>query len=180
MDRRVIKTKQAIRTAFLDLLADKPIAKITVSEITKRANIGRGTFYFHYTDVYDLYEQTINDTIADLISFFDVEYPYAQHESFDHLFKDLLAYIAKERYIFLIYIQHGMDNQVLNKVKEVFKEKILNEEKIASDNIQEQVEVLYTIHGVMGILVDWLTGKLEVTESELSDSISTLLKKMEK
>lgn len=178
MDRRVIKTKQMIKTVFLDLLAEKPIAKITVSEIAEKANIGRGTFYFHYTDVYDLYEQILDETIYDLTSFFDADYPYNQQGSFELLFQDLLAYITREKHIFLIYVQHGMDNQLLNKVKDVFKEKILREEQVALDNSQERIEIYYTIHGVVGLLVDWLTEKLEVTESELSLAISTIFQKI--
>lgn len=53
-DRRVIYTKKVIRDSFLQLLSEKPVEKISVTEICKNADINRGTFYAHYSDPYDL------------------------------------------------------------------------------------------------------------------------------
>ena len=48
MDIRVKKTKRAIQKAFIALLREKPIEKITVKEIAERAEINKTTFYSHY------------------------------------------------------------------------------------------------------------------------------------
>ena len=66
IDRRVIYTKRAIRDSFIELQQQKPIEKISVTEICKLADINRGTFYSHYSDPYDLrksLEQELVDTI---------------------------------------------------------------------------------------------------------------------
>ena len=47
MDIRVKKTKRAIQKAFVALLREKPIEKITVKEIAERAEINKTTFYSH-------------------------------------------------------------------------------------------------------------------------------------
>ena len=54
IDRRVIYTKRAIRDSFIALQQEKPIEKISVTEICKLADINRGTFYSHYSDPYHL------------------------------------------------------------------------------------------------------------------------------
>ena len=54
MDNRKNKTKTAIKQAFTELLQEKSFEKITVTEITKRANIGRKTFYLHYNCIDDI------------------------------------------------------------------------------------------------------------------------------
>lgn len=56
-DLRVIKTKERIETALLELLKTKPLEKITVTELAKVAMINKGTFYLHYLDIYDLHRQ---------------------------------------------------------------------------------------------------------------------------
>lgn len=45
-DRRVRKTKQAIKNAFIQLLNKKDLEKITIQDITELADINRGTFLF--------------------------------------------------------------------------------------------------------------------------------------
>ena len=49
-DHRVRLTKLLLREAFLDLLVEKPVAKITVKELCEQANVNRATFYAHYRD----------------------------------------------------------------------------------------------------------------------------------
>lgn len=55
MNRSVIRTKKAIRKAFLELLEEKKdMDKITVIELTNRVGIVRSTFYSHYKDIEDV------------------------------------------------------------------------------------------------------------------------------
>ena len=66
-DRRVNRTKRQIKKALINLLSKKDLSRITVSEITELADIGRGTFYTHYQDIYDLYHSLINELAKDLL-----------------------------------------------------------------------------------------------------------------
>jgi AcrR family transcriptional regulator len=54
VDRRILRTKKALRTALLELIEEKGYDGISVEEITQRANLGRATFYLHYKDKEDL------------------------------------------------------------------------------------------------------------------------------
>ena len=49
-------TKKMLVETLLSLLEKKPLSKITVSEIVNLCDINRKTFYYHFTDVYDLLE----------------------------------------------------------------------------------------------------------------------------
>lgn len=53
-DARVIRTKEAIRNALMELIEEKGFEAITVKDITTKADINRGTFYVHYDDKHDL------------------------------------------------------------------------------------------------------------------------------
>ncbi len=65
-DHRTRVTKQLIRRAFTDLLAQKPIQSITIKELCERAGINRGTFYAHYTDLHDLLGQMEEELLSGL------------------------------------------------------------------------------------------------------------------
>lgn len=56
-DLRVVKTKERIEQALLELLKTRPLNKITVTELARVAMINKGTFYLHYLDISDLYRQ---------------------------------------------------------------------------------------------------------------------------
>ena len=60
-DRRIRKTKAQLRRGLAKLLKEKTIKEITVKELVEEVDINRSTFYLHYTDIYDLLEQTEND-----------------------------------------------------------------------------------------------------------------------
>lgn len=69
-DLRVVRTKESIRDALIDLIEEKGFDAITVKDITTRAKINRGTFYAHYQDKYDLLnkcEEEFMQEMADMI-----------------------------------------------------------------------------------------------------------------
>ena len=67
-------TKEMLRDALICLSAKKAFSKITVSEIVNLCNLNRKTFYYHFTDIYDLLEWHLNNEIYSAISTFDSVY----------------------------------------------------------------------------------------------------------
>ncbi len=67
MDLRIQRTKAAIKESFLELRKKKPIEKITVTELTKSANINKATFYLHYSDIYALSDEIENSLIDEIL-----------------------------------------------------------------------------------------------------------------
>ncbi len=70
-DLRVIKTKNNIKTVFLDMLKKSPVEKITVTALAKQACINKGTFYLHYQDIYALYNEVRDDFLKKLTESMD-------------------------------------------------------------------------------------------------------------
>lgn len=68
MDLRIVKTKRSIRNAFLNLLNQKPLEQITVTELAQQAEINKGTFYLHYHDIYDLAHQLQTEVLQDILN----------------------------------------------------------------------------------------------------------------
>lgn len=67
LDRRIQRTRQALQAALLDLTKEKEYDDISVEEITERANVGRATFYLHYTDKEDLLLQYFGEMADDMV-----------------------------------------------------------------------------------------------------------------
>ena len=59
-----MKTKKALAESLKNLLLQKPLNKITISDITDDCAINRMTFYYHFKDIYDLVEWTCAEEAA--------------------------------------------------------------------------------------------------------------------
>lgn len=103
-DRRTIKTKKALQNGLAVLLAEKELRKITVQEIADEADVNRVTFYKHYYDVFDLYEQTEREALSEL-GLLILRYQENAAEDFG---KGLIEYIEKNRKLFkMIFSPHN-------------------------------------------------------------------------
>ena len=58
--QRQTPTKIDLRNALSQLLLQQNFESITIRELTEKAGINRGTFYLHYVDKYDMFEQMKN------------------------------------------------------------------------------------------------------------------------
>ena len=61
------RTRGAIVNAFIQLLSEKPVNKITVKDIVERCGVNRNTFYYHFHDIPDLAEQMMEEKADQLI-----------------------------------------------------------------------------------------------------------------
>lgn len=66
-DRRVRRTRRALREAMLDLMEEKGYDQVTVEELTDRADIGRTTFYLHYSAKQDLLLEQFGELLDQLV-----------------------------------------------------------------------------------------------------------------
>jgi len=64
-DLRVVKTRAVIRNALVEIMSEKEISQITVSEICLLAKINRKTFYRHYRSVSDVLEEVENEFLKE-------------------------------------------------------------------------------------------------------------------
>ena len=62
IDPRVIRTKNLIMEAVIELTAKKDFKDITIKDITDTATINHATFYNHFYDKYDLLEKVIRES----------------------------------------------------------------------------------------------------------------------
>lgn len=64
--QRTTQTRARIKRALTELIGEKGFDALTVSDVTRRAGINRGTFYLHFVDKYDLLDQLEDEVISGL------------------------------------------------------------------------------------------------------------------
>jgi AcrR family transcriptional regulator len=83
IDRRVARTRTAVADALVVLIRRKPYERITVEDILAEANVGRATFYAHYTSKDDLLRRSFDRLRALLVAALDgsVDAPFPRDAS---------------------------------------------------------------------------------------------------
>ena len=76
-DRRIIKTKRNLKKTLIDMLAQEDFEHISITELCRRADVSRITFYSHYNDKYAL----LNDIFADMLQIGTEDYYRRQREN---------------------------------------------------------------------------------------------------
>lgn len=66
VDRRILRSQEAIKRAFIELMSEKNFDQITIQDIADRANVNRRTIYLHYMDKFDLLDKLIEEHINEL------------------------------------------------------------------------------------------------------------------
>ncbi|MBM7694683.1 AcrR family transcriptional regulator [Peribacillus deserti] len=73
VDRRILKSQEAIKKAVIELMSEKSFDDITIQDITERADLSRKTFYLRYIDKYDLLDKLIEEHINELRKTCEIE-----------------------------------------------------------------------------------------------------------
>lgn len=142
-DRRVRKTKSAIKYAFIQLLKERSLENITVQDIADKADINRGTFYLHYEDKYLLLTDMEDECIEQISKF--TQFSEIQGDNVE-----MIATLFIDKVLRNI-IQHVYDNLDFYNTILSLERKSRLEEKISDliqYNMKHQVSVDNKIEGI--------------------------------
>ncbi|MEK4457391.1 TetR/AcrR family transcriptional regulator C-terminal domain-containing protein [Paenibacillus jamilae] len=185
------KTKQLIQTSFIQILENKSFESITVGDITKTAQINRGTFYLHYKDKFDLLDQIEQQLFEDLGNHIDeLQSRYSSTHTFEkgqeQLAATLFSSIKMHSPILKIFLSdHGRTGFHL-RFRDAFSEKVrFNLEKNESFNANLKVPMEYFLSFItsafLGLIEQWVQNGLDKTPQEMTalyiDIISFIQKK---
>ncbi len=174
--RSAIRSRKLINAALADLLQEKPLDKITVTDVVNRAGINRGTFYAHYTDIPDVINHLIQQLFANIQDVLS-EQP-RQLADIPHV---LLARIQTFLECDFDFIQKVMTSSAATLMQEQLTEVVQEylfqrEADFSFGNHEEYVLMIrFCAGGLSSLYCDWFAGKLPMTLTELTNKGEELL-----
>jgi len=141
IDRRIQRTRQALRIALIELTKEKDYDSISIEEITERADVGRATFYLHYKDKEDLLLEQFSEMANEKVQLIS-EIPFTDWLS-DQKKKRGKSNEPAPLLPLLIVFQHIYDNHEFYRLlmKSENSSRIVERiRKISTDNIVKFVE----------------------------------------
>lgn len=171
-DARVRYTRMIIEQCFLELLGDKPVSKITVTELCEKAQINRATFYKHYQDVPQLLEKLEEDL------FDQIREMFKDHaENMETMLLEMMNYTRKEWKRFMAL---GSDNGDPNMMMKTFLICYENAYPIVEQNVpeiseaQRQMLFQFMSQGAGGILTWWIKDGMKEDPKTVTQYIMKL------
>ena len=169
-------TKMAIKAAFIQLLNERPMNKITVKDIVDRCGINRNTFYYHFEGIPSLMEQTVKymtDQIIQAHSKFgspmDCIAPFVQYCT-DHKKAILHIYRSVQREVFLTYLDRAAMYTVSQYVEATTAGLFSSE----SQTKEKKLLIRYYKCTLVGSLLDWLDAGMEYDLMAAAESLCEL------
>ncbi len=176
-DRRVRKPRQLIRQALFKLMLQKELREITVQEIADLADINRGTFYLHYKDIYDLYDQIKSEMLEEFFTIIN-KYPEKKHQGIMlPVLLDAFDFLA-ENADFCIAVLHNNDTVFLSRLLQGAK--VLSLENwqairgTREDNLHDYFYSFIT-NGCVGLLSTWFQNGMKETPQQMAQLAERLI-----
>ena len=158
-NKRRKESQEKIERAFVELLQDREIKEITVSNIIKATGLNRSTFYANYIDIFDLADKTRERLEKEFSNLF-ADYDYFNERSgalkmFTHIKENQLFY---NTYFKLCYDDKHLINTYDSKRAE--KERI-------NTNLKYHIE--FFRNGLNAIIKLWLSGGCKESPEEMAE-----------
>ncbi len=170
-DRRVRKTRAALKSALTSMLQERNVKDISVKELTELADVNRGTFYLHYKDVFDLMEQCEADLLGEfetmLVGISGQEFITRPGDVFERIYK-----LCKENADFVrVLLGENGDIKFLNNMNSFLKERCLHDwSEVIKDSKIALFDAYYTflVGGCVSLLQYWFETGMKQSPGELA------------
>lgn len=175
-DRRVVKTKRAIKSAFAHLLTQKNINDITVSDIAALADINRKTFYNYYAGVYEVVDEIENEIVARLDEMLtEIDFKSNMNRPY-MVFRKLTSVINMDKEFFGFLL--GMDANVSLTAKLVelltAKVKAILMQYLTVEERKIDLMLEFMVPGMVAVYRRWFNSDRSEPIEELSAEINLL------
>ncbi|MCR0520090.1 TetR family transcriptional regulator C-terminal domain-containing protein [[Clostridium] innocuum] len=161
-NRRRRESIERIEKIFIELLQTKELHEITVSEICKRCELNRSTFYANYTDIYELADKIRESLEKEVNLLYEAERTQSFNSN-DYL--KLFRHIREHQLFYRTYFKLGYDNQFKLKSYDIHQAK----QDFNDQHIEYHIEFFRS--GFNAIVKKWLAGGCKETPEEMDEII---------
>ena len=138
-------TKRKMAQALKELMAEKPLKRITIQDIVERSHMTRQSFYYHFQDIYEVLELICRHDLVDQIA-------YREEESFSHWMERLMEIVETNKWFYRKMLQDMDWERVAGYLKPAVEAQI---RRLVSGMLTEQET--RSLSGGRELLIDFLT-----------------------
>jgi len=171
-DRRVRYTKMVLRDSILDLLKNKSLNQISITELCKAADINRNTFYKHYNTPYEIIREMEDEMFNALMD---------SIKEFDTINDIILAScrtMERDKKMSVIIFSETDSSSLLSKALSSFRKTDITAQMNSGATLQQSLldkVYLFGEQGTIAIMKDWVLGGFKESPETIAEIISYLI-----
>ena len=168
-------TKRALEASLKSLLLQKPLSKITVTDITEDCGINRMTFYYHFKDIYDLVEWVCMEDAKKALA--DNKTYETWQQGFVRIFD---AVRENKPFIMNVYrcVSREQVERYLNPLVDKLIVGVVEEQSVGMVVRQEDKDFIARVYSYIfvGIMLDWIASDMTGDPETIVDKLATVIK----
>lgn len=166
-DRRVRKTKESLKKALMQLVCRKEPGSITIKELTEAASINRATFYDHYADIYELYDDVERDALEKIrTALMENDFPDRAA-----IYRAVIDVMQSNVDTFMVLMRDGSNGSFEESMAQIFEMSYLRNELTDHylDSFSEDRRFLLAYHtqGCIGLVKKWIKEGCRYPKEEI-------------
>ena len=167
-------TKRALVASLKELLAEKPLDKITVTDRTEHCGVNRMTFYYHFKDIYDLVDWILVEDAAKALE------GRQSFETWTEAFLDILHQIQENKVLVLnVYRSVGREQveQYLYKMLDPMLKDFADREcrDITVQDDDKQFVVDFYKYALVGVVLEWVRRDMKTDPAVIVERMGRML-----
>lgn len=180
-DKRIERSKAALKTALLELLEQKSFHHITISEIVESANYNRGTFYAHFKAKEALLEEIVTETLEEMIR--QIKHPYRTDNLVDlHNLAvediSLFTYFLQNARLYKTLLSRNIQIDFRHRMAGAIEELFIAEydyELPEDSSLDQKWLYIYRAHGIAGLIIRWIEEDFSEPPLYLAEQVVELM-----
>lgn len=169
-DRRIQKTKAAISAALFDLLEEKDFDQISINDIADRANVNRGTIYFHYADKSDLLDKIIEDRLEDLRAVCSPIHWDSTEKELKHYFTAVYQFFEDNYRFFSVMTKRGGTSRFQDRFKQLILQEMTRIPVASTKDSNEIFFLQFRVSALVGVVEWWIKEDHSLSVKEMADN----------
>ncbi|MEU1994123.1 TetR family transcriptional regulator [Nocardia gamkensis] len=162
VDTRILRTRESLRAAVLELVADRDWSEISITDLTRHARVSRPTFYLHYASLDELAADALIERMRELTGRDDVT---AGASGVPDWLVNFLSEVNADRTVYRRLLgARSVAGIAREMVADRLAERVLRSRGEAVTGVEEFAQFL--AGGILGFLAYWLRSD-EVESSEM-------------
>ncbi len=176
--RSALRSIKLIKEAYIALMQEKQPDKISVSDIVKKADLNRGTFYAHYNKPSDIKDE-IGDEIIEQINKILGGFSFNDFFVNPHPFLEKIEKVLSENLQYYRQIMcYTISIDFIHKIKQSLLEKIKSDASVP-DHIRQSPQFIVAMEflsgGLISLYTSYVQGSFEVSAGKIAQTLTPVI-----